>query len=291
MARIAVVSGDAVENGIGRDSRVLAEIRGLVDRHVADGDTRGGEPVSIARKPVAGDRVARRPPAFLVGKTEPPVADQFERHDGHGAVAELDDVFRRQPRPLAVVDAHRRGAGAGVDVDGDEREVPPSGEVEEPRPVLEAVENESVDEGALDVPRRRVVVMGRDEGEARPPLVADVGDPGHEQPVERVAGEDREPLRDDEADRVDLARPEQAALRVRSRIAEFCGRCLDALAHLLADEPRPVEDVRSGALGDTGCLRDIGQSRLPRHDHNMARNMNRFNSFLTISAECPYLFD
>ena len=78
-----------------------------------------------------------------------------------------EQVLDRHSCAAAIVDQDRAHIRSGVDIDRHERKPPAPGEFDQPVAVLDALDDEAVDERAVDAPRRLLAIGRRDQRDAR----------------------------------------------------------------------------------------------------------------------------
>ncbi len=169
-------------------------------------------------------------------------------------------MARRQARAGDVVDADRRDrVVVEAELERDERQLALARQFDKARTAFDAEQDETVDKGALDVPGKFLLVAGRYKRDSSAGGVACLGNAGHHGAGKGIVEEIGERLGRGDADRVDLAGTQQAALWIRPGIAQRLGGCLDPFADFLAHDFGTAEDVGGGAVRDAGGLGDIGQ--------------------------------
>ncbi len=207
---------------------------------------------------LARDRVLRR--------AEPPRGGGAEARDGAGvdgeeadpAVAQLEEVPRRQVGAAAIVDQDRARPRAGLEVDARERQVALAGQRDQVLAHLQAVDDEPVHHRGLEPPGG-VLLPGRHQRQPGPAAIALLGDAGHHEAHERVLEGVGHLVGDDEPDGVHLPGAQHAPLGIGARVAEAPRRGLHARPDLGAYDLRAVEDVRGGPLRHACGLRDVGE--------------------------------
>src|ERR1700722_6927838 len=125
--------------------------------------------------------------------------------------------------------------------------------------LLDAGENESVDEGVCDAPSL-LIVPARHEREPHALLFTRLSDAGQKVTLVEMIFEKlryAHPPERQDADGVDFAEAQHSPFRVRSVVSEFEGSGLDASDHFGSNKVGPAESVRGSRLRHLGCSRDV----------------------------------
>ncbi len=216
---------------------------------------------------------------------------ELETQDAEAAVPEPGKMTRCQLCAGIVVDADRRDGLVGLaERQRDERQLPFAGKFHQLLSILDAEQDETVDQRALDIPGEPLVIARRNQGEPRPVFVAGLGDALHQDPGKGILEEVGERIGRCDADGVRLAGSEQPATRVGARVAELPGGFAHPFAHFWPHQVRPAEDVGGRSLRHSGGFRHIAQthqiachagSLSPAFDCAIPRRLYRFNFCLT----------
>ena len=158
--------------------------------------------------------------AGAVDKADTAVVVDLERQDAETAVAEGEEMLGGLSRAAAVVDHDRARVRTGIDIHRHEGQPATSRRLDQPVAILDALDDEAVDEGAVDAPGGGIAIDRRNQSDAGAPRVTDLGDADHEFAVERIVEEVAEVVHRDDADGIDAAGPQQAPLGVGAVIAE-----------------------------------------------------------------------
>ena len=139
----------------------------LVDRDRRGIDTEFGEHLEIAAQPVAGAGIDRGLGPLHRGRAEAGFGNGQRQH-GEAAVAKLRQVPRRHAAALDIVDPDRRDRlVVEAEIQRHEGQLALARQLDQPRAVLDAEDDEAVDQRALDVPGELLLVDRRDQRDAR----------------------------------------------------------------------------------------------------------------------------